>query len=124
MPDRIADRHFHCTDRERAAFEAGIKLGAVYHQFVGCPISLRNVEELEGAIASCLRQQPFVIEADVGIDRDRLGAKADEYDYTSLTGEMLDVRIGVRVREAEARAGIRYEELMDYPLMFVEVLEG
>jgi hypothetical protein len=31
----VADSYFSCTDSERAAFEAGIKLGTVYHQFVG-----------------------------------------------------------------------------------------
>ncbi|MCI2413518.1 MAG: dihydroneopterin aldolase, partial [Cuniculiplasma sp.] len=34
MVDEAAS-YFHCTDRERAIFEAGIKLGSIYHQYVG-----------------------------------------------------------------------------------------
>lgn len=33
------------NNRDRAVFEAGIKLGALYHQFVGTPI---NTEMLDG----------------------------------------------------------------------------
>ncbi len=35
------------TNREIAAFEAGIKLGALYHQFVGSPISPKTADSLE-----------------------------------------------------------------------------
>ncbi len=31
------------SDREQAVFEAGIKLGALYHQWVGTPISRASV---------------------------------------------------------------------------------
>ena len=30
------------TERDRAIFEAGIKLGALYHQWVGTPISKKS----------------------------------------------------------------------------------
>ena len=35
------------NERERAGFEAGIKLGALYHQWVGTPISQDSAESLE-----------------------------------------------------------------------------
>ncbi|MDD1753617.1 MAG: dihydroneopterin aldolase family protein, partial [Methanotrichaceae archaeon] len=35
------------TNREIAAFEAGIKLGALYHQFVGVPVSAGTAPTLE-----------------------------------------------------------------------------
>ena len=38
------------TNREIAAFEAGIKLGALYHQFVGSPVSPKTADSLERAI--------------------------------------------------------------------------
>ena len=31
----LADKYFNCSLRERVVFEAGIKLGTIYHQFVG-----------------------------------------------------------------------------------------
>ncbi len=121
MADATADRYFRCTDRERAAFEAGIKLGALFHQFTGSPVSARNAAELEGAMAGCLRLQPYVTEAEVRI---RAGTRADKrhpFDYRSLTGEMLAVRLTVRYGRAEARAGIRHVPELDYPLMYLEM---
>ncbi|HIQ32623.1 MAG TPA: dihydroneopterin aldolase, partial [Methanothermococcus okinawensis] len=44
-------RYFkNLTPRERAVFEGGITLGALFHQFVGTPVSLKNREILERAI--------------------------------------------------------------------------
>jgi len=31
------------NDREQALFEAGIKLGALYHQYVGAPLDLNTI---------------------------------------------------------------------------------
>ena len=47
-----ASLYFKCSDRERAIFEAGIKLGTIYHQYVGAPLNLSNVESLEKAISA------------------------------------------------------------------------
>lgn len=44
--DEMAAGRFACTERERALFEAGIKMGTIYHQFVGTPVNLRTVESL------------------------------------------------------------------------------
>ncbi|MFH0966806.1 MAG: dihydroneopterin aldolase family protein, partial [Methanobacteriota archaeon] len=38
------------SDRERAAFEAGIKLGALYHQWVGTPVSRESANSLKLAM--------------------------------------------------------------------------
>lgn len=38
---------FVCSHRERAMFEAGIKMGTIYHQFTGIPVNLNTVSELE-----------------------------------------------------------------------------
>ncbi len=48
--EESANRHFECTEAERAAFEAGIKMGTIYHQFVGVPVSSESVETLERAM--------------------------------------------------------------------------
>ena len=44
--DETAASRFACTERERALFEAGIKMGTIYHQFVGTPVNLDTVESL------------------------------------------------------------------------------
>ena len=52
MSDRedLADSRFACTRRERAVFEAGIKMGTIYHQFVGTPFNVDTIGDLEGGM--------------------------------------------------------------------------
>ena len=118
-----AASYFCCTDRERAAFEAGIKLAAVYHQFIGTPVSASNAESLERAIEEGVKVQPFVESVEVSIRRDRLRTKRNEYDYQSLTGEMLDVRVSIRIGKVRAVGEMRYLEDIKYPLMYVSSAE-
>lgn len=115
-----SDRYFSCTDSERAAFEAGIKLGTVYHQFVGAPISKNNVEVMEKSISEGAKVQPFVKDAQVKIDRSRLKEKNTEFDYLTLTGDMLDVRLVIKFRDVEVVCEMKHIKEMDYPLMYVK----
>jgi hypothetical protein len=121
--EHTANGHFDCSDSERAAFEAGIKMGTIYHQFVGIPVSADNVEILERAIEEGCRVQPFVESVRVRIDRSRLKNKRGEFDYVSLTGEMLDVELAIRYRTSRVEARMEFVEEMSYPLMFIERIE-
>jgi hypothetical protein len=118
--EATADAHFRCSDSERAAFEAGIKMGTIYHQFVGVPLRSDNVRTLENAIEAGCIVQPFVEKVKVKIDRSRLRKKRGLYDYVSLTGDMLDVKIVVRYKKARVRASMKFLKEMNYPLMFIE----
>ncbi|MEM2944441.1 MAG: dihydroneopterin aldolase family protein [Methanomassiliicoccales archaeon] len=118
--EALALAYFNCSKRERAAFEAGIKLGTIYHQFVGTPISSSNVDSLEKAIEEGVRVQPFVEDVSVKIDRSTLRRKRNEYDYQTLTGQMLDVRLVIKIDEIRVRARMKYIEDLNYPLMFIE----
>jgi hypothetical protein len=118
--DELAIKYFQCTKRERAVFEAGIKLGTVYHQFIGTPVSASNVDSLERAIEEGVKVQPFVEEVTVKINRKSLRKKMNEFDYQSLTGPMMDVRVTIRIAEIRVFAHVRYIEELKYPLMFVE----
>jgi hypothetical protein len=118
--EETADSYFQCSDSERAAFEAGIKMGTIYHQFVGIPVSSDNVETLEKAIEEGCRIQPFVESVKVQIDKSRLKTKRGEFDYISLTGEMLDVELVVKYKGAVVEAGMRHVKEMNYPLMFIK----
>ncbi len=124
MREQKADSYFSCSDRERAAFEAGIKLGTIYHQFVGVPLSSKNVETLEKAIEAGSKVQPFVEEVNVRIDREKLRSKHGVYDYVSLTGDMLDVTLVVKYKSARAKASMKFIDAMNYPLMFIEEITG
>ncbi len=118
-----AEKFFNCTTRERAAFEAGIKLGSIYHQFVGTPVSKANVEVLERAIEDGVRIQPFVENVSVKIERDRLKNKHDEYDYDSLTGNMLDVELKIKYKNSVTIGHLKFIKELNYPLMYISELK-
>ena len=119
----LADKYFNCSLRERVVFEAGIKLGTIYHQFVGTPLSANSVESLERAIQDGVRVQPFVKDVKVHISRDALRRKSDEYDYQTLTGPMMDVILTVKMEGVTVVAEMRYIEELHYPLMFVRSVQ-
>lgn len=103
--------------KEIAAFEVGIKLGALFHQFIGAPVSMKNADILEKAIESCVMLQPYVVSAEVRIDRKKLEEKLSEFDYCSLDGEMLHARIEVEVNGERAVGVLEWDEEKRYPLM-------
>jgi len=101
------------SDREQAVFEAGIKLGALYHQWVGTPISKRSAASVETAIEKAVILQPFVEEITVHLNRDLMTENV--FGYSELSGLMFDVEIITRVRFAYCRA--RLAPSAGYPLM-------
>ncbi|HOE53303.1 MAG TPA: dihydroneopterin aldolase family protein [Methanomassiliicoccales archaeon] len=121
--EELAAKYFNCTERERAVFEAGIKLGTIYHQFVGTPVAAANVEILEKAIEDGVRVQPFVKDVKVGISREALRRKKDEFDYQTLTGPMMKVELTVTVGGTTVVAAMDYKDDLHYPLMYVRRIE-
>lgn len=122
--EELASRYFNCSLRERAVFEAGIKLGTIYHQFVGTPVCAANVDILEKAIQDGVGVQPFVEEVRVHIDRSALRGKKDAYDYQTLTSNMMEVSLVIKIENVRVKAEMRYIEELNYPLMFVrEVMD-
>jgi hypothetical protein len=103
------------TDREQAVFEAGIKLGALYHQWVGTPISRNSASGVERAIEQAVILQPFVEEITVHLNRDLMTENA--FGYSELSGLMFDVEIITRVRFTYCRACLATEN--GYPLMSI-----
>ncbi len=101
------------TNRERAAFEAGIKLGALYHQWVGTPVSPATAESLERAIERAVSLQPAVESVKVHLDRGLMSPNA--FGYSELTGLMFDVELVTRLGKARCRATLSPSE--EYPLM-------
>ncbi|MHB8163706.1 MAG: dihydroneopterin aldolase family protein [Methanoregula sp.] len=101
------------SDREQAVFEAGIKLGALYHQWVGTPISRNSAASVERAIEHAVILQPFVEEITVRLNRDLMTENA--FGYSELSGLMYDVEIITRVGFTYCRARLAPEN--GYPLM-------
>ena len=101
------------NDREQAVFEAGIKLGALYHQWVGTPISRDSAASVEKAIERAVILQPFVEEITVRLDRGLM--TENRFGYSELSGMMYDVEIITRVGFTYCRARLSPEK--GYPLM-------
>ncbi|MCX2818234.1 MAG: hypothetical protein ACI9QA_000288 [Methanobacteriota archaeon] len=105
------------TDEEKAreaCFETGIKLGALYHQFIGTPVSEDSVASLEEAVEEAVGSQRYVVDADVSVE----GVEHNRFGYDELEGTMLDVRVTVE------KDGVRVEATMGeedgYPMMRID----
>ncbi|MDR1404966.1 MAG: dihydroneopterin aldolase family protein [Candidatus Methanoplasma sp.] len=119
----LASGKFKCSVRERAMFEAGIKMGTIYHQFVGVPVDQNSVGVLEDAIEKGVLVQPYVESVKIRINRDILGPKKDAYSYCSLSGDMLDVILVIKINDTRVKAEMRYDSVLKYPLMYVSDAE-
>lgn len=90
------------SNRERAIFEGAISMGALFHQFVGTPFNKTNIASLEKAMEESFALQPCIDKVEVSIDLDRLDKAMTEFEYTSLSGDMLDVKIYSKVDDVLA----------------------
>ena len=105
----VDEKYFsNITSRERAIFEGAISMGALFHQFVGTPVNKSSKKSLETSMEESLKLQPAIEESMSG------------FDYTSLTGDMLDVKIYTKVKDVQATIRIEFIEELNYPLMYVE----
>jgi hypothetical protein len=111
------------SDRERAIFEGAISLGAIYHQFVGIPISSdpKVIEAVEKAIKLTMELQPFKEKVDVKIRTDQIkGSTKGPYDYGTLNGSALELRVTATYGTAKAVLGMKHIPELKYDLMFIE----
>ncbi|MHA2400413.1 MAG: dihydroneopterin aldolase family protein, partial [Promethearchaeota archaeon] len=73
--------------RERASFEAGIKLGALYHILSGIPINSdeKTIDSIERGFEAAISCQPFVESVNIVLDRSKIvGTKFTEFDYDEI----------------------------------------
>lgn len=105
------------TDREQAIFEAAVKLGALYHQWVGTPVSTATAPYIEKAIEESVKLQPYVDEVSVRLDRELMSPNM--FGYSELKGLMFHVEVVTRVGGAICRAGLHPRG--EYPMM--EIIE-
>ena len=119
----LANSRFNCSVEGRACFEAGIKMGTIYHQFVGTPFSLANVDQLEKAIEKAIMVQPYVSCVKIKISTEGLVRNGDTYSYKSLIGEMIDAVVTIDLDGTKVTAEMRYDAELGYPLMFISKIE-
>ena len=113
----VNEKYFsNITKRERAIFEGGISMGALFHQFVGTPVNQKTKDNLERTIEESFKLQPAIEKVEVKINlNDNTG-----FDYISLSGDMLDVKIHTKVDNIKTIIRIEFIEELNYPLMYVE----
>ena len=120
----IEDRYFqNISSRERALFEGAITMGALFHQFVGTPVNSESAETLEKSIKEAMELQPCIEEVEVKIDRELLEEAKSEFNYVSLNGDMLDIRVVSKYDDKKAVLRMEYIEDLKYPLMYVESID-
>ncbi|MHA1372048.1 MAG: dihydroneopterin aldolase family protein [Promethearchaeota archaeon] len=125
-PEDIADSYFDksISNRERACFEVGIKLGAIFHSILSFPI--RNdpvvLRQVELGFESSFRSQPYVddIEVKLVIDDTSSFKKKDEFDYTLISEDMISVRVRLRYRGVVVVGLVRWVPELSYPLMYID----
>ena len=115
------DKYFkNLTDREHAIFEGAVSMGALYHQFVGTPVSIESSQSLKDAIAESIMLQPAVVDVKVDFDMDLMKKAIGDMQYTSLDGNMLIIEITTQINDTKIVTRISYNEELQYPLMYVK----
>jgi len=109
--------------RERACFETGIKLGALYHILCGIPISSdeKIISSIEKGIEAAISCQPFVTSVKIKLEKDKIvGNKSTPFDYDEITGKIIRAELLIKYEDIEVLAKIDWIEEMQYPLMYIE----
>lgn len=109
--------------RDIAVFEAGIKLGALYHQFVGTPISIDTIQVLEKVIEKSVSLQPYVKSISVMIDSKMVKEKQNIFGYCELEGRMLHVQLQILYKNTIVDAELSYDTEKNYPVMSIRNIE-
>ena len=115
------------NDRERACFEIGIKLGALYHILCGMPISSDPsiIESIENGIEASISCQPYVKSVKINIVREKIqGDKSTEFEYDEITGNLIAATVILEFNSVEITAKIEWIEELKYPLMFIEKIRN
>ncbi len=111
------------SDGERASFEIGMKLGALYHIISGMPISSNSsvIDSIEKGIEASISCQPYVKSVKVNINREQIqGDKSTEFEYDEITGKHIRAKVVLEFKSVEIIAKIEWVEELKYPLMFIE----
>jgi hypothetical protein len=111
------------TLRERACFETGIKLGALYHILCGIPISSDNkvISSIEKGIEAAISCQPYVKSVKAKLSKEKIkGNKATPFDYDEITGKIIRAEVVIKYESVEVVSKIEWVEELQYPLMFIE----
>ncbi len=111
------------SERERACFEVGIKLGALYHILCGLPISsnVDIIKSIEKGIEASISCQPYVKNIKIHLNKDKIiGDKKTEFAYDDISGEIINAEIDLEYESVKIKAAIKWIKDLSYPLMYIE----
>jgi len=112
--------------RERACFESGIKLGALYHILCGIPISTdkKVVDSIEKGIEAAISCQPYVKNVKIALNAEKIkGEKKNAFDYDEITGKIIRAELILEYECIKIVAKIDWVDSLEYPLMFIEEIQ-
>ncbi|MFX0001657.1 MAG: dihydroneopterin aldolase family protein [Candidatus Hodarchaeota archaeon] len=114
------------SERERACFETGIKLGALYHILCGIPITSdeKIINSIEKGIEAAISCQPYVKSIRIILDKDKITKnKSTEFDYDEISGKIIRAELTLKYEAVEVIAKIDWIEDLQYPLMYIEKIQ-
>lgn len=114
------------SNRERACFETGIKLGALYHIMSGIPIRSDDkiISSIEKGIEAAISCQPYVESVMVILDKEKiLGNKDAPFNYDEITGKIIRAELFLKYEDVEVQAKVDWIEELQYPLMYIEKIQ-
>lgn len=111
------------TTRDRAVFEGAITLGAIFHQFIGLPLKKSLIPLIEETIEKTMSVQPFIQKIKVKINEDKVRDYEHTYDYSALSGDLLELEVISQYENTRVHLGMKYVEELDYPLMYIKKIE-
>ncbi|TFG19187.1 MAG: dihydroneopterin aldolase [Promethearchaeota archaeon] len=115
------------SERERASFEIGIKLGTLYHTIIGLPISSNpnTIESIEKGFEASISCQPYVKDVKVSILKEKIsGDKTDEFDYDEISAPLINAEIILEYKNTRVIARVKWIDKLQYPLMYIEKIEN
>src|SRR5271170_6782081 len=120
MPTSPPLHRARLSRREALLFEAGVKLGGVFHQYLGIPVSPRTAAGIARTIERAVALQPYVVDVRAKVDPRRGGPLGrGRFAYRYLTAEMLDVTVRLRDGPEEVEARLAHRPDLRSPLMSV-----
>jgi hypothetical protein len=123
--EQITDKKFPpgFSPKERAIFEVGIKLGALYHIAMGIPISRDPIiiTSIENALANSIKSQPYVtdVRVKINIAQDLVGKK-HPFDYSEIQPSILGAEIHLTYKNIQILGILEWNKQINYPLMYIK----
>jgi hypothetical protein len=123
--EKIARKYFgsEVTARDRAIFEGAITLGAIFHQFTGLPLTKSLIPLVQELIEKTMSIQPFIQKITVKINEKEVRDLEHSYDYSVLSGDLLELEVISQYENARVHFGMKYVKELNYPLMFIKKIE-